>query len=167
MGSSASATPDQAIYGFRGAHPDVQSALREAWPSLESVTLAASHRSAAGILTSASALLGPSSACGKLIPTRNTEACLHLFSAPDARKEAAWVADQVALLLGGTSHTLEDSRRRDATLATPCSPGEVAVLVRMKALIPPLKTALERPGRPLLGTGNGPLLGRSFRRPHP
>lgn len=95
------------------------------------------------------------------------EACLHLFSAPDARKEAAWVADQVALLLGGTSHTLEDSRRRDATLATPCSPGEVAVLVRMKALIPPLKTALERRGRPLLGTGNGPLLGRSFRRPHP
>ena len=80
--------PDQAIYGFRGAHPDVQSALHEAWPSLESVTLAASHRSAAGILTSASALLGPSSACGKLIPTRNMEACLHLFSAPDARKEA-------------------------------------------------------------------------------
>ena len=150
---------DQAIYGFRGAHPDVQSALREAWPSLESVTLAASHRSAAGILTSASALLGPSSACGKLIPTRNTEACLHLFSAPDARKEAAWVADQVALLLGGTSHTLEDSRRRDATLATPCSPGEVAVLVRMKALIPPLKTALERRGVPCSAPETAPFWG--------
>ena len=151
--------PDQAIYGFRGAHPDVQSALREAWPSLESVTLAASHRSAAGILTSASALLGPSSACGKLIPTRNMEACLHLFSAPDARKEAAWVADQVALLLGGTSHTLEDSRRRDATLATPCSPGEVAVLVRMKALIPPLKTALERRGVPCSAPETAPFWG--------
>ena len=151
--------PDQAIYGFRGAHPDVQSALREAWPSLESVTLAASHRSAAGILTSASALLGPSSACGKLIPTRNTEACLHLFSAPDARKEAAWVADQAALLLGGTSHTLEDSRRRDATLATPCSPGEVAVLVRMKALIPPLKTALERRGVPCSAPETAPFWG--------
>ncbi|MFQ8887974.1 MAG: UvrD-helicase domain-containing protein [Bilophila wadsworthia] len=151
--------PDQAIYGFRGAHPDVQSALREAWPSLESVTLAASHRSAAGILTSASALLGLSSACGKLIPTRNTEACLHLFSAPDARKEAAWVADQVALLLGGTSHTLEDSRRRDATLATPCSPGEVAVLVRMKALIPPLKTALERRGVPCSAPETAPFWG--------
>ena len=151
--------PDQAIYGFRGAHPDGQSALREAWPSLESVTLAASHRSAAGILTSASALLGPSSTCGKLIPTRNTEACLHLFSAPDARKEAAWVADQVALLLGGTSHTLEDSRRRDATLATPCSPGEVAVLVRMKALIPPLKTALERRGVPCSAPETAPFWG--------
>ena len=151
--------PDQAIYGFRGAHPDVQSALREAWPSLESVTLAASHRSAAGILTSASALLGSSSACGKLIPTRNMEACLHLFSAPDARKEAAWVADQVALLLGGTSHTLEDSRRRDATLATPCSPGEVAVLVRMKALIPPLKTALERRGVPCSAPETAPFWG--------
>ena len=47
---------------------------------LESVTLAARQRSAAGILTSASALLGPSSACGKLIPTREAEACLHLVS---------------------------------------------------------------------------------------
>ena len=103
--------------------------------------------------------LGPSSACGKLIPTRNMEACLHLFSAPDARKEAAWVADQVALLLGGTSHTLEDSRRRDATLATPCSPGEVAVLVRMKALIPPLKTALERRGVPCSAPETAPFWG--------
>lgn len=151
--------PDQAIYGFRGAHPDVQSALLGAWPSLESVTLAASHRSAAGILNSASALLGPSSACGKLIPIREVEACLHLFSAPDARKEAAWVADQAALLLGGTSHTLEDSRRRDATLATPCSPGEVAVLVRMKALIPPLKAALERRGVPCSAPEAAPFWG--------
>lgn len=151
--------PDQAIYGFRGAHPDVQSALREAWPSLESVTLAASHRSAAGILTSASALLGPSSACGKLIPTRNTEACLHLFSAPDARKEAAWVADQVALLLGGTSHTLEDSRRRDATLATPCSPGEVAVLGPHESAHPASENRSGAPGVPCSGTGNGPFWG--------
>ena len=140
--------PDQAIYGFRGAHPDVRAALLEAWPALESVTLAASHRSSAGILTSASALLGEASACGKLIPTRNGTASLHLFSAPDARKEAAWVADQATLLLGGTSHTLEDARSRSAALATPCSPGEIAVLVRMKALIPPLKTALERRGVP-------------------
>ena len=87
------------------------------------------------------------------------EACLPLFSAPDARKEAAWVADQVALLLGGTSHTLEDSRRRDATLATPCSPGEVAVLVRMKALIPPLKTALERRGVPCSAPETAPFWG--------
>ena len=140
--------PDQAIYGFRGAHPDVQAALREAWPTPEAVTLAASHRSAAGILTSASALLGPSAACGKLVPTRETQASLHLFEAPDAKREAAWVADQIASLLGGTSHTLEDARRRDAALPTPCSPGEVAVLVRMTALIPELKAALERRGVP-------------------
>ncbi len=140
--------PDQAIYGFRGAHPDVQAALHGAWPSLESVTLTASHRSGAGILASASTLLGESAACGKLVPTRSEEASLHLFSAPDARKEAAWIADQAALLLGGTSHTLEDARSRSAALATPCSPGEIAVLVRMKALIPPLKTALERRGIP-------------------
>lgn len=140
--------PDQSIYGFRGAHPDVQAALRQAWPMLESVTLTASHRSSAGILTSASSLLGSASVCGQLVPTRTSEASLHLFSAPDARREAAWVADQTALLLGGTSHTLEDARSRQSALSTPCSPGEIAILVRMKALIPPLKTALERRGVP-------------------
>ena len=140
--------PDQAIYSFRGAHPDVLGALRDAWPTLQTITLAASHRSAADILTSASALLGPAAACGRLTATRNTAASLHLFEAPDSRREAAWVADNIACLMGGTSHTLEDARRRESPLSTPCSPGEIAVLVRVKALIPPLKTALERRGIP-------------------
>lgn len=169
--------PDQAIYGFRGAHPDVQGALRRAWPTLETVTLAASHRSAAGILSSASALLGPSAACGKLVPTRAAQASLHLFEAPDAKREAAWVADQIAALLGGTSHTLEDTRRHESALPTPCSPGEIAVLVRMKALIPLLKAALERRGVPCSAPEAAPfwndpsaalllqVAGRHFQRP--
>lgn len=140
--------PDQAIYGFRGAHPDIRSALASAWPMLETITLSASHRSAAGILTSASQLLGSAAACGQLVPTRTVTASLHLFSAPDSRHEATWVADQIALLLGGTSHTLEDARHADSPLPTPCSPGDIAVLVRLKALIPPLQTALERRGIP-------------------
>lgn len=140
--------PDQAIYGFRGAHPDIRSALVSAWPTLETITLSTSHRSAAGILTSASQLLGPAAACGQLVPTRTVTASLHLFSAPDSRHEAAWIADQIALLLGGTSHTLEDARLVDSPLPTPCSPGDIAVLVRLKALMPPLQAALERRGIP-------------------
>ncbi len=142
--------PDQAIYGFRGATPDIRAALTSFWPNMETVTLSASHRSAAGILLSASSLLGPRAACGQLTPTRTTNASLHLFNAPDGKKEAAWIADQIANLLGGTSHTLEDarSRTRKAELDTPCSPGEIAVLVRMKALIPPLRAALDRRGIP-------------------
>ncbi len=141
--------PDQAIYGFRGATPNIRQALLAFWPDMETVTLSSSHRSAAEILLSASSLLGPEAACGRLTPTRSTHASLHLFTAPDGKKEAAWIAEQVANLLGGTSHTLEDARSRTGTmLETPCSPGEIAILVRMKALIPPLRAALDRRGIP-------------------
>lgn len=142
--------PDQAIYGFRGAQPHIQTALADVWPDLEIITLADSHRSAAGILHSASALLGPDAACGALTPTRETTASLHLFTALDAGSEAVWIAEQTARLLGGTSHTLEDARssHKVSFLPTPCSPGEIAVLVRMKALIAPIRTALDRRGVP-------------------
>ncbi len=142
--------PDQAIYGFRGATPNIQKALLDFWPDMETVTLSASHRSAAEILLSASSLLGPEAACGQLTPTRMSHAALHLFTAPDEKKEAAWIADQIASLLGGTSHTLEDARtrKRETELETPCSPGEIAILVRMKALIPPLRAALDKRGIP-------------------
>lgn len=142
--------PDQAIYGFRGAQPHIQATLAEVWPDLETITLADSHRSAAGILHSASALLGPEAACGALTPTRKTPACLHLFTAPDAGSEAAWIAEQTARLLGGTSHTLEDTRssHKLSPLPTPCSPGEIAILVRMKTLLAPIQTALDRRGVP-------------------
>lgn len=148
--------PDQAIYGFRGAHPDVIGALAAAWPDMETITLNESHRSAPGILSSASALLGTASACGALASTRLEQAALHSFSAPDAGREAAWVAEQASRLIGATSHTLMDARaaakrlagEEDPTLSSPCSPGDLAVLVRMKSLIPPLRAALERRGVP-------------------
>lgn len=157
--------PDQAVYGFRGAHPDVRAALAAAWPDLETVTLRESHRSASGILDSASALLGAASACGRLLPTRKESAVLHEFSAPDAAREAAWVAEQAARLLGATSHTLLDARAGrnaaarmpDAALSSPCSPGDLAVLVRMKSLIPPLRAALERRGIPCSVPENAPF----------
>ena len=177
--------PDQAVYGFRGAHPDVRAALTAAWPDLETVTLRESHRSASGILDSASALLGAASACGRLLPTRKESAVLHEFAAPDATREAAWVAEQITRLLGATSHTLLDARAGrnaaarmpDAALSSPCSPGDLAVLVRMKSLIPPLHAALERRGIPCSVPENAPfweeprvglilsLAGRRFGRP--
>ncbi len=144
--------PDQAIYGFRGALPDAGAALREIWPDTLSVTLSESHRSAPGILHSASALLGPTAACARLRPSRRLTARLQLFDAPHAAAEAAWVAEQVSRLMGATSHTLSDARRTgrraEDLLPTPCSPGEIAVLVRLKALIPGFRDALTKRGIP-------------------
>ncbi len=143
--------PDQAIYGFRGATPDIRSVLSAFWPDMETIGLSESHRSAPGILISASSLLGPHSACGQLAPTHTTKADLHLFTAPDGEREAAWVAGQIARLIGGTSHTLEDARSRSKDAVDPTtlySLGEIAILVRIKALIPPLHAALTQRGIP-------------------
>ncbi len=143
--------PDQSIYGFRGAHPDIGTALA-LWPDLEVVTLRESHRSTPAILDAAASVLGPASACGRLVSVRQERSVLHHFHAPDAAREAAWVAEQAARLVGATSHTLLDASRRNEnavdTLDSPCAPGDLAVLVRMKSLIPPLRTALEQRGVP-------------------
>ncbi|HIU17858.1 MAG TPA: UvrD-helicase domain-containing protein [Candidatus Avidesulfovibrio excrementigallinarum] len=141
--------PDQAIYGFRGAQPDVAAALASFWPGLQIVTLDESYRAGEAILTSARALLAGKGACGSLHAARDLPARLKLFSAPDAAREAAWIAGEIGRLLGDTSHTLADARRQTDALAGSCSPGELAVLVRLKALMPPLREALFARGIPV------------------
>lgn len=141
--------PDQAIYGFRGAHPDVVGALTTLWPNLRILHLSRSYRAGQDILAAASAILGNSSQCGALSAARALTTRLVLFSAPDAAKEAGRVADEVAVLLGSGSHTLSDVVKGNHPLAGVCSPADIAVLVRMKALIPPLREALFRRGIPV------------------
>jgi superfamily I DNA/RNA helicase len=140
--------PAQAIYGFRGAHPDTVSALRMVWPELDLFTLSDSHRAGPGILAAASAVLGADAAGGQLHAARPLETRLSLFAAPDARKEANWVADSIAGLIGWGGHTELDRGGEAGLPSGACSPGEVAVLVRAKALMPPLRDALDRLGIP-------------------
>ncbi|MDR3640648.1 MAG: UvrD-helicase domain-containing protein [Humidesulfovibrio sp.] len=131
--------PDQSIYGFRGAAGDVRERLAARWPQLQVVSLAENYRSGQGILDISGAL--PPQAPG-LKARRDRDWDVELLEAPDARHEASLVAARVARLLGGTSHTLMDAEC--ANLA----PGDVAVLVRFRALIGPYKAALEVAGVP-------------------
>ncbi|MDO5483835.1 MAG: DNA helicase, partial [Desulfovibrionaceae bacterium] len=91
--------------------------------------------------------------CGPLQAARPAEALLRLFAAPDEQGEARWVAGRIQRLLGSTSHSLLD---RSAIQADPAdsaldgllTPGDIAVLVRLKAQVPPLLKALEQAGIP-------------------
>ena len=146
--------PDQAIYGFRGAQNQVAAFVRGLWPETEVHSLTQSHRAAPGILACANALLGTEGQCGVLHARHAQRSCrLHLFSAPNAEAEARWVADSVRTLLGQSSHTLHDAA--DAHAATvglapesALAPGDVAVLVRLKAQMAPLHKALVQAGIP-------------------
>lgn len=143
--------PDQAIYGFRGATGQSAESLRRFWPSLRVLRLGQSYRASQRVLDTARALLEARGHCGPLSAARSMGAELRLFSAPDGRAEARWVARRAQALLGATAHSLLDAARAKAApdaLDGSLAPGDIAVLVRLKAQIPPLVEALEAAGVP-------------------
>ncbi len=144
--------PDQSIYGFRGALGGIREYLAEAWPDLHTVVLRENYRSPGIILQAASAVLGEASACGELIPAHDVPGRIHLFDAPNAEGEAAWIAGQVSALIGMGSHSLADAevaRSRSLLGAGELAPGDIAILVRLRSLAQPLKKALARYGIPV------------------
>ena len=140
--------PDQAIYGFRGASGQSEDSLRALWPSLRVCRLGQSYRASQGVLDMAQSLLQGRGHCGALQAMRREQARLHLFSAPDQQAEARWIAGRIRQLLGATAHTLMDQIAQEDELAGTLSPGDVAVLVRLKAQIPVIRRALEQEGIP-------------------
>jgi len=140
QGFFAIGDPDQSIYGFRGAAGDVRERLRARWPALHVVGLARNYRSGQGILDAAAAIL-PSPP--RLVARTGAPWSAELLQAPDARHEARSIAARINKLLGGTSLTFQESGR-----GPELAPGDVAVLVRARALIGPLKAQLEQAGLP-------------------
>jgi Uncharacterized conserved protein len=100
--------PDQAIYGFRGVTGQSEASLRACWPGLNVFRLGQSFRSSQSVLDMARSLLHHKGQCGPLLAAQSLTAELRLFSAPDERTEARWVAERVRHLLGATVHTLLD-----------------------------------------------------------
>lgn len=137
--------PDQSIYGFRGASGRVADALRATWPDLTTIALADNFRSAAPLLDLAAGVFPGRQALSSRAGGETQAACeIQLYEAPTAAAEAAWVAERVVGLLGGSSLSLT----RDFSVNT-LAPGDIAVLVRFSGLIPGLKAALERAGVPV------------------
>ncbi len=143
--------PDQSIYSFRGAGADIEKALRSRWVHLQVLGLTESHRSSAAILEAGHAALAGHGACGQLTSVTTSGATLQWINAPNAEQEAAWVAKRIAWLIGGTSHQqadLHESLPGCHLEPGSCSPGDIAILCRIKALMPPLRKALEQRGVP-------------------
>ena len=143
--------PDQAIYGFRGVSGQSEASLRSIWPDLSVFCLGRSFRSSQDVLNMAHCLLLHKGQCGPLTAALGLDAQLRLFSAPDQQGEQRWISRRIQALLGATSHTLLDQQQNSADaheLDGTLAPGDIAVLVRLRAQIPPLKVALEQAGIP-------------------
>jgi superfamily I DNA/RNA helicase len=145
--------PDQAIYGFRGASANIVQSIKEAWPDLSVVSLTMNYRSGPAILHAAAGLMGSHSLTGVNKAAVDKPAEVRVFEASGSEREAAWVAAQVQRLLGAGSHTLLDAARAaapDSVLREGSySPGDIAILTRLKALIPPFQKALFALGIPV------------------
>ncbi len=133
--------PNQAIYAFRGASRDVEARLKVSWPELKRIRLIHNYRSAQQILGLSARLLTDKET---LVAQKSHAASIFLFEAQTAEQEADWIAGRIRELLGGTGHWQADAQE-GGTLA----PGDIAVLVRLKALIPPIAKALHGAGIPV------------------
>ena len=141
QGLFAIGDPHQSIYSFRGAAAGRVEAMAAEWPDSTRVTLTENYRSSQAVLDLAAALLP---AAPKLAARNDAPAEIRLFVAPGATHEANWIADRVRELMGATSHTLADAGDAGESL----SPGDMAVLVRMRSLVRPILHSLSRAGIP-------------------
>jgi len=133
--------PKQSIYGFRGAVTDIQEKLKNIWPDLKVINLSQNYRSTQEILDFSTALFPDTPA---LKAHQKSAGQIFVFQAPTATQEANWIGDRIKCLIGGTAHWEQDMRQTQQAL----SPGDIAILVRFKALIPSLTASLKRLGIP-------------------
>ena len=144
--------PDQAIYGFRGA--DVGFFLRfgEDYPGASTAALTANYRSSPGIVAGATQAIAPAS----LVPGRVLRAAtetapgtrITVHEAADPAGEAAWIAEAIDRLLGGSSFHSLDSGRADGHGHDGIGLADIAVLYRTDAQAASLGQGLTRAGLP-------------------
>ena len=132
--------PNQSIYGFRGAVADVHTRLAAVWPDIQTISLEKNYRSAQEILDLAGGLFPEASG---LVATREDAGRAVLFQAATAPQEAAWMGGKILTLIGGTAHWQADGGDNGGL-----GPGDIAVLVRFKALIPLYRKIFDSMGIP-------------------
>jgi DNA helicase II / ATP-dependent DNA helicase PcrA len=144
--------PDQAIYRFRGA--DVGFFLRfgEDYPGAGTAVLPANYRSGPGIVAGALQAIAPAT----LVPGRVLRAArgdvpstkIRFHEAADPAGEAAWIAEAIDRLLGGSSFHSLDSGRADGHGHGGIGLADIAVLYRTDAQATSLGQGLTRAGLP-------------------
>ncbi|WP_456432035.1 ATP-dependent helicase [Thermosulfuriphilus sp.] len=133
--------PFQAIYGFRGAGgPGIFEAVRREFPDVGEFRLKRSYRVPAKILEVACRLVG-APAFESLQRGGRLEA--HLFPSP--RAEAVFIGKTIEALVGGRDFLAAELMGVREAFCW----GDFAVLVRLKALVAPLKEALISAGLPV------------------
>ncbi len=133
--------PAQAIYGFRGARPEVALDFARSLPSLKIHYLLRSYRVPEKILEAAQPLRDDFGLETPRLQATIANGNLQGLGYPNPEREAKGIAKIIAEALGGLQ--MERSRLG-------LSPGEVAVLARVRPLLAKVKNALQDEGIPVI-----------------
>ncbi len=131
--------PAQAIYGFRGAKPEITKAFMDSLNEVSIRYLLESYRVPEKILAFASNLQESPFETPPL-KARKMGGEIKAFSFKSPEQEARGVAEQIEKLLGGLQ--METSKKG-------FSPAEIAVVARLRRLLVPVRKALEKVGIPV------------------
>lgn len=149
--------PDQSIYSFRGARPEIFDWL-SIYPDLTIVDLAANYRSTRVIAQAGEAIM----AGARKRPRRRTarqetgpRVTRTTLSTP--RREAAYVVSRILAHLGVIKLGLEGSGRQDAEVMPGLGLNDVAVLFRLRSQGQDMASALDAAGLAWQMSGEEPL----------
>ncbi|MFP4213031.1 MAG: UvrD-helicase domain-containing protein [Desulfohalobiaceae bacterium] len=140
QGLFAIGDPEQSIYSFRGAVRDLRQELLVLWPGLQTLSLTSNYRSRQNLLDFCSFLFPDKEHLQAQISGQGS---ICYYQGASGEQEAQWIAKQIQSLLGGTAH-----HQADQELTGGMAPGDIAVLVRFRGLLPTLQRILGRMGLP-------------------
>jgi DNA helicase II / ATP-dependent DNA helicase PcrA len=151
--------PNQAIYGFRGAHAACFDALARDFPAARTVLLSRNYRSTGAIVAAATAVIGDAEAADIVRPMQDP---ITFYAAPSERAEAEFVVGAVEALLGGRDMLAATRGKRDAKEnETALSFADFAVLYRTDAQSVALREAFDRAGIPFKKSSPAPIAGQA------
>jgi uncharacterized protein (TIGR00375 family) len=140
--------PDQAIYSFRGSSPQwFHTFIQQLQP--ECHQLIRNYRSGSTIIQAAEQLIGHNPhpwTVAPMQPCSQLPGAIHVQACADPDREALFIADQIELQLGGTSHRTLD--RIDYTASGAVSLRDIGVLYRTSRQAEALSRVLAERGVP-------------------
>lgn len=149
--------PDQCIYGFRGAVPQVFRRLKEDYPDLREIRLELNYRSTPEILENAISVISRApGAPRQLKALRDSGKKARLVTAAGDLQEAIYIAKEINQMTGGMD--MMDAQRFAAGRETHRSFGDIAVLYRTHHQARLLESCLRKESIPCVVTGKDPFL---------
>jgi len=141
--------PDQSIYGFRGADPEVFARFESDFPGARVIRLKRNYRSGSSIVDGALQVISRADGLErKLRSMLEHPERIGIHEAPTDRAEAEFVVQYIEKMIGGhTFFSIDSGRSTDGRIAD-LSFSDFAVLYRTDAQAEPLVEALERSGIP-------------------